>query len=122
MNTELSAAARDLGAALRQADTVETYVAERAECAADADLAAQEERLLVIYQALIARQNAGEQLEEGEVQDYYALREQVQASPLVMERETALAGVKRLFVDAGAVLSNQLGLDFTDLALAGPGE
>ena len=122
MNIELSAAARALSAALRQADAVRTYLAAQAKCAADANLAAQEERLLAVYQTLIARQGTGEQLAEEEVRDYYALRGQVQASRLVMTRETALAGVKRLFVDAGAVLSNELGLDFTELALAGPGE
>jgi cell fate (sporulation/competence/biofilm development) regulator YlbF (YheA/YmcA/DUF963 family) len=120
INQELLEAAQALGAALRQAGTVQDYLAACADCAADADLVTQEERLLAVYQALAARQRAGEQLAEEEVQEYYALRAQVQASPQVMTRETALAGVKRLFVDAGAVLSNQLGLDFTELALASP--
>ena len=120
MNNELDAAARALGESLRQANAVQTYVQARADCDADAALVAQEAHMQTVYETLLARQQAGEQLTHQEVDAFYALRDQIQSTPRISARDTALADVKRLFVDAGSAINSQLGVDFTKLALATP--
>jgi len=120
MSDELEAAARALGESLRQADAVRAYLQARADCEADAELVALEGHLQAVYETLVARQQAGEQLTREEVEGFYALRDQVQAAPRIRARDTALADVKRLFADAATAITNQLGVDFTNLALATP--
>ena len=118
MNTELLESARALGAALNQAKTVQSYLQAKTEAEANLESASLEARLLEVYQALIARQQNGEQLTRPEVQEFYAIRNQAQSHPLVKARDAALSQVKSLFPEAGTEITNQLGVDFTALALA----
>lgn len=120
MDDELYAAARALGEVLRQADAVQIYLRARADCEADAALVAQEAHVQAVYEELVARQRAGEDLPREEVERFYALRQRVQSAPRIRARDTALTDVKRLFVEAGTAITNQLGVDFTELALATP--
>jgi len=120
MNDEIEAAARALGEALHEADVVQAYLQARADREADTELAALEGHLQAVYETLVARQRSGEQLTREEVDGFYALRDQVQAAPRIRARDAALADVKRLFADAATAISNQLGVDFTNLALATP--
>lgn len=113
MNPELLESARALGATLNQAKSVQTYLQAKTE--ANTESAS---HMLEVYQALIARQQNGEQLTQSEVQGFYALRNQAQSHPLIKARDAALSQVKGVFAEAGTEITNQLGVDFTALALA----
>lgn len=118
MNPELLEAARKLGATLNQTRVVKSYLQAKADAENDPEAASLEAHMLEVYYALIARQQNGEQLTQPEVQEFYALRNQVQSHPLIKARDNALAQVKSLFAEAGTEISNQLGVDFSTLALA----
>lgn len=118
MKTELLESARELGTALSESRTVQSYLKAKAEAQNDPEAAALEAHMLEVYQALITRQQNGEQLTQPEVQEFYKLRNQVQVHPLIKARDSALAQVKALFAEAGAEITNQLGVDFPTLALA----
>ena len=118
MNTELLESARALGAALNQAKTVQSYLQAKTEAEANTESASLEAHMLEVYQALVARQQNGEQLTQPDVQEFYALRNQAQSHPLIQTRDAALSQVKGVFAEAGTEITNQLGVDFTALALA----
>ncbi|MCK6539948.1 MAG: YlbF family regulator [Anaerolineales bacterium] len=118
MNPELIESARLLGTALSESRTVQSYLEAKAEAEKNPEAASLEAHMLEVYQALLVRQQSGEQLAQPEVQDFYALRNQVQYHPLIKAREDALAQVKSLFAEAGTEITNQLGVDFPTLALA----
>ena len=118
MNPELLEAARELGATLNQTRAVKSYLQAKAEAENDPEAASLEAHMLEVYHALIARQQNGEQLTQPEVQEFYALRNQVQYHPLIKARDAALSQVKGVFAEAGTEITNQLGVDFSTLALA----
>jgi len=118
MNPELLESARALGATLNQAKSVQAYLQAKTEAEANTESASLEAHMLDVYQTLTTRQQNGEQLTQSEVQEFYALRNQVQSHPLIQTRDTALAQVKSVFAEAGTEITNQLGVDFTALALA----
>jgi cell fate (sporulation/competence/biofilm development) regulator YlbF (YheA/YmcA/DUF963 family) len=118
MKPQLVEAARTLGTTLNQSPAVQSYLGAKAEAENDPEAASAEAHMLDVYHALTARQQNGEQLTQSEVQDFYALRNQVQYHPLIKAREDALAQVKSLFAEAGTEITNQLGVDFPTLALA----
>jgi cell fate (sporulation/competence/biofilm development) regulator YlbF (YheA/YmcA/DUF963 family) len=118
MNPELLESARTLGTALSESGAVQSYLQAKAEAENNPEAASLENHMQEIYQALIARQQNDEQLTQSEVQEFYALRNQVQYHPLIKARDNALAQVKSLFAEAGMEITNQLGVDFTNLALA----
>lgn len=118
LSNELQQAAQTLGETLRRDDSVQTYLAAKALVDADPDAHELEQRLLEQYDNLIARQQAGEELAQAEVDDFYALRGQTYDHPLIVRRETALQPVKAVFAGIGAELSAELGFDYTALARA----
>jgi len=118
MNPELIEAAHELGTTLNQSHSVYSYLQAKAEAENNPEAASAEAHMLEVYHALSARQQNGEQLTQPEVQEFYALRSQVQFHPLIKARDNALAQVKSLFAEAGTEITNQLGVDFTALALA----
>jgi cell fate (sporulation/competence/biofilm development) regulator YlbF (YheA/YmcA/DUF963 family) len=118
LSNELHQAAQTLGESLRQIDSVQAYLTARALVDADPEAHDLEQRLLTQYDNLIARQQAGEELAQAEVDEFYALRGQTYSHPLVAERENALQPVKAVFAGVGAELSAELGFDYTALARA----
>lgn len=118
MKPELLESARSLGTALSESRAVQSYLQAKAEAENEPEAASLEAHMLEVYHALIARQQNGEQVTQSEVQEFYALRNQVQYHPLIKAREDALAQVKSLFAEAGTEITNQLGVDFPTLALA----
>ncbi len=116
LSNELQRAAQTLGETLRRDDSVQAYLAPQALVDADPNAHDLERRLLALYDALIACQQAGEELAQAAVDEFYALRGQTSAQPLIVERETALQGVKAVFAGVGAELSAELGFDYTALA------
>ena len=118
MNPELLEAARALGENLHQSEPAKAYLKAKAVIVADPQLTEQEMHLLNIYRALVLRQQNGEQFTNQEVQEYNQLREDVQNNPLIRSRDSALGTLKNLFSAAANEITNQLGVDFTKLALA----
>lgn len=118
LSDELKQAAQALGQLLRATEAVRTYLEAQARLEADAEISSLEDRFLKLYQSLLARQQAGEELAQAEVDEFYALRSQVQRHPLVAERDAALTQLRSHFATVGLDLSNALGVDYTALARA----
>jgi len=109
-------AAEELGRSLSTSDTVQTYLAAQAQLAADPDALALENRFQALYQDLLARQRAGEDLSQEDLNEFYRLRERVQSRPLIVERDLALGELKAYFADVALELSVQLQMDYPALA------
>ena len=110
-------AARAFGAALKETPEMRAYEQAAAAARADGDVANLEEAVMALYNALIARQNAGEPLAQHEINHYYNLRDKLMRHPLIAERESRLRAVKVLFESAGGVISSVLTMDYTALVL-----
>jgi len=113
---ELKQAAQALGELLRATEVVQTYLAAQARLEADPEISSLEDRFLRLYQSLLARQQAGEELTQAEADEFYALRSQVQRHPRVAERDAALTQLRSYLAVVGLDLSNELGVDYTALA------
>lgn len=118
MDGTLNESARKLGETLRRTSQVISYLEAKKAVEADPTLVAREKHILVVYQELASRQRAGEELSKEEVQNFYDLRNEVQQHPLIQTRDRALGSLKSLFLQAGSEISNQLGVNFSYLALA----
>lgn len=113
---DLVNAARSLGEALRADPDVHAYLQAQARLQANTEASDLEERMLNLFADLSTRQQAGEDLNQAEVDEFYALRRQVQMHTVIVERNAALNPVKRCFADVADELNVVLGVDFTALA------
>jgi cell fate (sporulation/competence/biofilm development) regulator YlbF (YheA/YmcA/DUF963 family) len=116
ISEELKQAAQALGQSLRAAEAVQTYLDAQARLAADPEASSLEGRASRLYQELAARQQAGEELNQAEVNEYYALRSLAQSHPLVTEHDLALTQVKSYLAQVALDLSHELGMEYTALA------
>lgn len=114
---ELKQAAQAFGQSLRAAPAVQEYLKAQQALVADAEARDLDERTQKLYEELLARQQAGEQLPRAEVDAFQALNRQARAHRLIAERDAALQMVKSSFVMVGQDLSIALGLDYTELAI-----
>jgi len=113
---EIQEAARALADAILADPQARTYQAAFAALESDLQASALEKRFMDMYIDLTTRQQNGEQLSQQDVEPFYALRSEYSANPLVADRNNALGAFKPLLAEAGEHISQQLGLDFTDLA------
>ena len=113
---DLINAARSLGRALRADPNVRAYLQAQARLQDNAKASDLEKRMLNLFADLSARQRAGEDLKQAEVDEFYALRRQVQMHTVIVERDAALNPVKRYFADVADEINILLGVDFTALA------
>ena len=113
---DLINAARSLGRALRADPNVQAYLQVQARLQADSEASALEKRLYSLYEELVARQQAGDDLSPVELEAFYTLRRQVQTHPGIAEREATLRLLKPYFADVADELNVVLGVDFTALA------
>ena len=113
---ELEQAARLFGQSLRQQKAVRRYLETQARLDADPDVRDLDERFRTMYQELGDRQRAGERLTPQELNEFYALRGQVQQNQLITERDDALNEVKEYFIMVGMQFNQALGIDFVTLA------
>lgn len=109
---EVRQAAEELGRSLGASYAVQSYLAAQAQ----ADASALDNRFQALYQDLLARQRAGEELPQENLNEFYRLREQVQTHPLIVERDLALGELKAYFADVALELSVQLQMDYPTLA------
>jgi cell fate (sporulation/competence/biofilm development) regulator YlbF (YheA/YmcA/DUF963 family) len=112
-------AAQELGHSLGASHAVKSYLAAQAHLESDPDAWALENRFQNLYQDLLARQRADEDLPREELNEFYRLRERVQSHPLIVERDLALGELKAHFADIALELSVGLQVDYPTLAQAG---
>ncbi len=116
LSEELQRACEALGRALAESRPVREYREAQARLEADPEARSMEEEFQQLYQDLLARQQAGEELPREAVDRFYRLRNQVEAHPLILERNIALSELKQYFADVAFQLSTLLGADYTALA------
>lgn len=119
LSPEIEQAARLLGQALHANAATQAYLEAAQRVETDPEAAALEKELYDTYEALIARQQKGEQIPHKEVEAFYALRDRFFSHPAVQERENALQPVKSLFLETAVEISAPLGVDYTTLARKG---
>jgi len=116
LHQDIQDAARALTNAILADPQARTYHAAFVALESDSQASALEKRFMDLYTDLTTRQQNGEQLTEQEVQPFYALRAEYSAHPLVAARNDALSAFKPLLAEAAEQISQQIGLDFTELA------
>ncbi len=115
ISSDLQEAAQALGAALNASPEVQEYLQARDAMLNDAALRRLAEEMERVYHELVSRQQNGEMLSPGEVNAFYALREQYTSHPLVARYEKSQAAVKALCEQAGSAISSILSVDYTQL-------
>jgi len=116
LSDELEQAAQALGQSLRANEYVQAYLQALARVRADPEVNSLEEHFSKLYDDLLARQRAGEQLSQAEVDEFYAVRSRAQSQPLIAERDSTLSQLKSYLAQVALDLSNDLGVDYTALA------
>jgi cell fate (sporulation/competence/biofilm development) regulator YlbF (YheA/YmcA/DUF963 family) len=118
LTEDLKITARELGEALHASQPVQKYLQALTNAQTDPEAADLEARMLAMYEDLIARQQRGENLQRSEIDAFNTLKKQVYQRPSISERETALASVKRYFVEVADEINFPLGVEFSTLAQA----
>lgn len=113
---EIKKAAQTLGKSLHQDDYLRGYLEAVEAFQADPEARELEEKLYATYEALLARQGAGEQISREEIQAFYDLRRQAQLHPLISKRDQALQFIKPYLAEVADEISASLGVDYTALA------
>ncbi|MFN3761715.1 MAG: YlbF family regulator [Anaerolineae bacterium] len=116
LSEELRSACEALGRALAASKPVREYLEVQARLEADPEARSLEEEFQTVYQDLLARQRAGEELPREEVDRFYRLRNRLESHPLIVERDLVLGELKQYFADVAFQLSTLLGADYTALA------
>jgi hypothetical protein len=112
LTEEIKIAALELGQALRQDDDVLMYLDALRECQSDPVVSALEKKMYDVYEGLIARQQAGEQLSQEETSAFYELRQQVLSHPLIFKRHEMLRFIRPRLAQIAEEISFVLGVDF----------
>ncbi len=116
-SNDLISAARELGLALNSSPVVQEYLQSRDAVRNNPELFQLEEEIERTYQELVARQQNGEVLSPGEVNNFYDLRERYTGHPLVVRLEQCQEAAKSLFEQTGSLISSILSVDYTKLTL-----
>lgn len=116
LSEEIQIAAHQLGQSLRQDDHIQAYLNALQECQDDPQASALEKRMYEVYQALIARQQVGEQLGQEDIQPFNELRQQVQANPLISRRHDMLQFARPFLNEIAGEISSVLDVDYVALA------
>lgn len=115
LTEEIKIAALQLGQALRQDEDVLMYLDAVEKIQADPDASALERKMYEVYEGLIARQQAGEDLSEEDTRAFYELRQQVQIYPLISRRHECLSFIRPRLAQVAEEISFVLGVDFVGL-------
>ncbi len=116
LTEEIQTAASQLGQSLRQDEHVRAYLDSLKEFQSDPEASALEKKLYEVYETLLARQQAGEQLSQEDIRPFNELRGQVQSHPLISRRNDMLRLVKPYLNQVAEEISFPLGVDYTALA------
>ncbi len=113
---EIQDAAKQLGEALRQDDIVREYLQAREDASNDPEASALEKRMQETYNGLIARQQAGEGLNQANTSAFCEIRREAQSHPLVSKRNDMLRLIRPCLNQVAEEISLILGVDYTVLA------
>ncbi len=116
LGEEIQDAARQLGVALRQDDIVREYLQAREDAANDPEASALEKSMRETYNALIARQQAGEGLDQANTSEFCEIRREAQSHPLISKRNDMLRLTRPYLNQVAEEISLVLGVDYTALA------
>jgi cell fate (sporulation/competence/biofilm development) regulator YlbF (YheA/YmcA/DUF963 family) len=116
LSQDIQNAARVLTEALSADPQAKAYQSAATAFESDLEAVALEKRFMDLYADLTARQQKGEELNQEEIQHFYAMRSEHSAHPLIVARNDALGAFKPLLAEAAEQISMQIGLDFTELA------
>ena len=108
--------AQALGKSLREDDLMRAYFAALGEFQANLEAVELEQRLYRLYEVLITRQQAGEELSREDTQEFFELRSRVYAHPLISKRDEELRLIKPYLAEIADEMSAVLGVDYTALA------
>ena len=114
---EIQNAAQALGKSLREDDFIHAYREAFEAFQADPEAWELEQQLYIIYNALIARQQAGEQLTREDTQEFYDLRHRAHADPVISKRDAELRSIKPYLADVADEIGALLGVDYATLAI-----
>lgn len=116
LTSEIQAAASQLGECLQQDRHIRTYLDALEESRTDPEASTLETRMYEEYEALIARQQAGEMLSQEDTCVFYELRQQVQDHPLISRRDRLHRQIRPYLNEIAEEISFALGVDYTALA------
>lgn len=113
---EVMQAVQRLGTLLHQNETVQAYLLACQKVEQEPQVRELEAQLYKMYENLLQRQQAGENLTKDEINAFNELRQKVFTHPLISEREARLTPLKALFAEVAVEISTPLGVDYTILA------
>ncbi len=114
---EIQKAAQNLEQYLHETSAAKAYQTAAQDVQNNSEAVALEEKLNELYKHLASQEQAGQLLDQSELNEYYLLRSTVRENSLISAREDQMQLVKLLFADAGQTMSSVLGIDFALLAL-----
>lgn len=115
LTDEIKKAAQALGKSLHDDEFMRPYHQAVAEYESDPEAVELENQLYTLYEELVKRQQAGEQISREETKAFYELRQRVQSHPLIVKRNNALQMIKPFLADVADEISMLLGVDYTTL-------
>ena len=113
---EITQTAQELGALLGAEASVNSYLTLVETVQQNAETAALEARFDQLYQKLAEQEQLGQPLDRGELDEYYALKRQVQTHPLIIERNDQHTAIQALFAETAQRMTTILGFDYTAFA------
>jgi cell fate (sporulation/competence/biofilm development) regulator YlbF (YheA/YmcA/DUF963 family) len=113
---EITQTAQELGVLLGAEASVNTYLTLVETVQQNAETAALEARFDQLFQKLAEQEQLGQPLDRGELDEYYALKRQVQAHPLIIERNDQHTAIQALFAETAQQMTTILGFDYTAFA------
>jgi cell fate (sporulation/competence/biofilm development) regulator YlbF (YheA/YmcA/DUF963 family) len=101
---------------LKADPTVQAYLEAKSRAESDSQAITLEVQYKHLYESLVARQKSGQELDEKEIDAFYALQAKVRAHPLIAERNACLSSVQRTFEKVNRDISRWLDIDYVTLA------
>ncbi|MBN2115488.1 MAG: YlbF family regulator [Anaerolineales bacterium] len=115
LTEEIKDAARQLGQALHQDEYIRIYLDALQATQTDPEASALEKEMYEVYEGLIARQQAGEDLSQDDTRVFYELRRQVAHHPLISQRNDMLNTIRPYLHQVAEEISFVLGADYPEL-------
>lgn len=117
LSNEIIQAARQLGRALRQTETVEAYLESNEKLKSDPQVSRLLAEVHERRQQLAQKELCGAILSSFEASQYHNLVDQANRSPLVTQQEDNLRAVQSLFARTSETLSSRLSIDYASMVV-----
>jgi hypothetical protein len=112
----LKQSALNLGQCLKAETRVQEYINLRERALQDSNIVELENKLNQTCEELTIREETGEVLRSFELEQYYALKHQVQRQPLVGLRDAKFEEVKAFLGQTAQQITSNLGIDYVTFA------